>query len=281
MRITENCVQCLYEKQRALTDDESYLARVRAMLEGRAEEETAPWMVYRFSRLYEEFFGKPVPYRQIRQQFNDLVLSMEDGLRARIETAEDPLAAAMLYARVGNYIDFGALNRVDEAEFLALFDSAALSEHDSAVIAEFRKQCAEAERFLLIADNCGEIVLDRLFLEQMHREFPALKLSVMVRGGEVLNDAVAEDAHYAGIDALAEIVTNGLAAAGTFVDRLPAEARCVFDSANVILAKGQGNYESLAGQGYHIFYAFLCKCDLFTRRFGVPKLTGMFAEERG
>ena len=94
-----------------------------------------------------------------------------------------------------------------------------------------------------------------------------------------MNDVTEEDAHYTGIDRVADIVSNGAAVTGTVYDLLPPEARMVLDGADVILSKGQGNYESLSGQGRHIFYSFLCKCDLFQRRFGALPLTGMFIEE--
>ena len=172
------------------------------------------------------------------------------------------------------------MNQVDEATFLSLFDQAEMNSGEGEVMDSLLRQCQDARRFLLIADNCGEIVLDRLFLEQLRRRFPQLKISVMVRGGEVLNDVTREDAEYAGIHRTAEIVSNGLPIAGTVYRMLPESARTVMDQADVILAKGQGNYESLAGQGRHIFYSFLCKCDLFTSRFQVLRLTGIFTEEQ-
>ena len=100
----------------------------------------------------------------------------------------------------------------------------------------------------------------------------------MVRGSEVLNDVTAEDAAYVGIDSVAEIVSSGTSVAGMIHEMLPEEAKTAIDQADVILAKGQGNYESLSGRGRHIFYSLLCKCELFTERFRVPKLTGNFLE---
>ena len=96
----------------------------------------------------------------------------------------------------------------------------------------------------------------------------------------MLNDATEDDAHYTGLDKVAEIVSNGDAIAGTIYEMMPLEARTALDEADVILSKGQGNYESLSGHGRHVFYAFLCKCELFTSRFEVPLLTGMFVEEK-
>lgn len=279
MRIIESCAECLYDKQKHLTEDERYLKEIKDIIDNRGEDDTSPYLVYRFNKVYEKYFGRQTPYKEIKKKYNDLVLSMEDSVRNRIEASEDPLAKALLYARVGNYIDFGAMNHVDEETFLSLLDRVEWNDKDLDVIQTFVDQCKCARNFLLIADNCGEIVLDKLFLEQLHKRFPELMIDVLVRGGEVLNDATEEDAEYVGINELARIISNGLPIAGTVYAMLPDSAKEVVNQADVILAKGQGNYESLSKQGRHIFYSFLCKCELFTSRFGVPKLTGIFVEE--
>lgn len=279
MRIIESCAECLYDKQKHLTEDEGYLKEIKDIIDNRGEDDTSPYLVYRFNKVYEKYFGRQTPYKEIKKKYNDLVLSMEDSVRNRIEASEDPLAKALLYARVGNYIDFGAMNHVDEETFLSLLDRVEWNDKDLDVIQTFVDQCKCARNFLLIADNCGEIVLDKLFLEQLHKRFPELMIDVLVRGGEVLNDATEEDAEYVGINELARIISNGLPIAGTVYAMLPDSAKEVVNQADVILAKGQGNYESLSKQGRHIFYSFLCKCELFTSRFGVPKLTGIFVEE--
>ena len=279
MRVEERCAACLYDRQRNLTEDREYLAEVAQIIADRGEEDTAPYLVSLFGQAYERRFGKKPSYRPVKRRYNDLVLSMEEAVRARIASAPDPLAAALACARVGNYIDFGAMDSVDEGTFLALFDEAELRGEDLRTYRSFLARCAGAERFLLIADNCGEIVLDKLFLQRLQKTFPQLELTVMVRGAETLNDATEEDARYVQLHRITRIITNGSAIAGTVYDTLPEEARNSFDRADVILAKGQGNYESLCGQGRNVFYSFLCKCELFTSRFQVPKLTGIFREE--
>lgn len=279
MRIIESCAECLYDKQKHLTEDEKYLKEIKDIIDNRGEDDTSPYLVYRFNKVYKKYFGRQTPYKEIKKKYNDLVLSMEDSVKNRIDASEDSLAKALLYARVGNYIDFGAMNHVDEETFLSLLDGVEWNDKDYRVIQSFVEQCKCASNFLLIADNCGEIVLDKIFLEQLHKSFPELKINVLVRGAEVLNDATEEDAEYVGINELARVISNGLPIAGTVYDMLPESAKEVVNQANVILAKGQGNYESLSKQGRHIFYSFLCKCELFTSRFGVPKLTGIFVEE--
>ena len=111
------------------------------------------------------------------------------------------------------------------------------------------------------------------------KRFPQLSVKILVRGKEVLNDATMEDAIYTGMDRIGEVLAGGEAVAGVVYDMLPQDLKTVLDETDVILAKGQGNYETMSGQGRHIFYAFLCKCDLFVNRFQVPRLTGMFVEE--
>ena len=201
-------------------------------------------------------------------------------MRKKIEESDDPLAAALVFARIGNYIDYGAMHDVDEETFLSLFDNARLQEKDMPAYESFLRNCKDAATFLLIADNCGEIVLDKLLLEQLKLRFGQLTLQVLVRGDDVLNDVTREDAVYTGIDRIAQVFSNGKAVAGTVYEMMPEDARHALDNADVILAKGQGNYESLSGQGRHLFYAFLCKCDYFTSQFSVPLLTGMLIEEK-
>ena len=281
MRVNDQCAACLLDKQEHKTNDPEYLEKVERILKNRKENDTAPYLVYLFNQAYERRFGKTEPYKEIKRTYNDYVLSLEDAIRLRIESDCTPLAASFAYARIGNYIDFGAMNQVDSNTFMDLLSSARVSEPDLPVLESLIRECGSANRFLLIADNCGEIVLDKLFLEQVKKQFPKIQISVLVRGEEVLNDVTCEDARYVGLDSIAEIISNGSSMAGTVYEMLPDDAKAAMDHADVILAKGQGNYETLSGQGRHIFYSLLCKCELFTNRFKVPKLTGLLIEENG
>lgn len=280
MRVIESCAECLYNRQLRKTDNKECLAEIKAVIDNRTDDDPAPYLVYRFNQIYLKYFGCVASFRDEKIKYNDLVLSMEDALREEINRSDDPLLTAFSYARAGNYIDFGALSDVDEKTFLSLLEHEELSDNDLQTFEAFTGQCETAGSLLLLADNCGEIVLDKLFLEQLKKQYPQLKLSVMVRGGEVLNDATVEDAEYAGIDCIAEIISSGIGVSGTVYKMLSNEAKSALDNAEVILSKGQGNYEALSGQGRHIFYSFLCKCERFTNRFGVPRLTGIFVEEK-
>ena len=156
MRISESCAKCLYDRQAAKTDNKEYLAEIRALLDNRGEDDTSPFMVYQFNKVYERYFGRGADYRQVKKKYNDLVLGMEERLREEIEACEDPLAKALIMSRIGNYIDFGAMDSVDDGTFLGLFGDAGMSESDRITYRSFLNECAEGRMFLLVCDNCGE-----------------------------------------------------------------------------------------------------------------------------
>lgn len=278
MKLTAYCEDCLIRGQKKKTDDPEYLAWVQKTLDERQEEDSAPYMVYLFNQEYAVRFGSVHSFQKEKKEYNELALSMEEPLRKRIESADDPLLESILLARLGNYIDFGAMNNVDQDTFLSLFDNVSASENDLKTYSQFLSDLEQAETFCLIADNCGEIVLDRMMCDEIAKRFPHLQINVMVRGAEVLNDAMAEDALNAGFEK-EQIVSNGNGAAGTVKKLLSKEALDLLETADVILAKGQGNYETMSGMKRRLYYSFLCKCPLFIERFHARRLEGMFRME--
>ena len=270
MRVIESCAECLYNRQLRLTDNQAYLAEIRDIIDNRGQDATAPYLVYRFNQTYRKYFGRTVSYADVKKQYNDLVLSMEDALRGKINQSEHPLLTAFSYARTGNYIDFGAIRQVDEKTFLSLLERDEFSEHDLRTFDSFTAQCANADSLLLLADNSGEIVL-----ELAKNNIKTLNISVKNENLEDYFSFLAKEKK----EAAAHFANLGVPVSGTVYDMMSDEAKNAIDCADVILAKGQGNYEALSGQGRHIFYSFLCKCERFTNRFQVPEFTGMFIEE--
>ncbi len=287
MRLNSMCIRCLVDKQEAgiakFKDEEkntAYMKEIAKIIGESDDEASSAYLVYLFNQVYRRYFGEVKDYSEIKKEYNSYVLAMEDEMYQEIGEAKDPLAQSIVYARIGNYIDFGAMQHVEKAEFLELFQEKEKNLLDQSVYEDFLKDCQKGKNFLLLADNCGEIVLDKLFLRELKKRFPHLILSVMVRGEEVLNDVTIKDAEETGICTVAKVVSNGNGVGGTMVDMLSEEARQVLDQADVMLAKGQANFETLHGCGRNIYYSFLCKCDWFSGRFGVEKYTGMFLRER-
>ena len=112
------------------------------------------------------------------------------------------------------------------------------------------------------------------------RLYPSLEITAIVRGGDVSNDATMEDAQQVRLSEAARVLHNGTNVAGTWLEGISEEARKIIDSADVIISKGQANFETLRKCGKNIYYIFLCKCDMFARNFGVKRLTGMLINDR-
>lgn len=287
MRLNSMCIRCLVDKQQGriakFGDEErktAYMKEIAKIIGESGDEASSAYLVYLFNQVYRRYFGEVKDYTEIKKEYNSYVLGMEEDLYREILAAKDPLAQSIIYARIGNYIDFGALQNVEKKVFLELFQDQGKSRLDQAVYESFLKDCREGKRFLMLADNCGEIVLDKLFLKELKKRFPHLNVCVMVRGEEVLNDATVEDAKETGVYEVAEVIHNGNGVAGTMEEMLGEEAKRALEQADVILAKGQANFETLNGCGRNIYYSFLCKCDWFSGRFGVEKNTGMFIREK-
>ena len=218
-------------------------------------------------------------FRAEKDESNRFALARLDSIRQRIQSAADPVYAALQMAVLGNYIDFSALRGEVSLEKLDnMLSTAEAISLDSQSYAAFLQQLAGAKSLLYITDNCGEIVFDRLCAETLREKFPDLSITFCVRGGNAANDATREDALAVGIEF--PIIDTGMAVAGVPVELLEGQAKDALETADVILSKGQANVETLFGCGHNIFYLFLIKCQRFQTLFGKEKLTPMFLRER-
>lgn len=285
MRLYASCICCLLNKQeqklRNCRDEKKkteYMKELLRLAGKSGDEASAPWLAAQIMKVHEKYFGKTGSYADVKKEFNQLVMSMEEELKQRVLSQPDPLKTALLYARVGNYIDFSALEQVEKEEFLSLF------EREKDVLDEkeymsFSGEMQKAENVVYLLDNCGEIVLDKLVIQILKKRFPRANITAIVRGSEVINDATMEDAVMTGLTNVTEVIGNGDDVAGTILSRVSAEAREKIEKADVIIAKGQGNFESLYGCGKNVYYLFLCKCDWFMRKFHADRFQGMFVNE--
>ncbi len=290
------CVSCLFKKalehypedasREAILD---YHRRLGAYLADFPDRTCGPEIQERINAIHAAAFGdhsaeEIARYAVLKRHFNTLMMDFaaSEALPARIRAAADPLREALGYAMTGNYIDFGALGSVDEDKLRELLCGASdRVPADSPAYEKLLSRLREAERLVYLTDNCGEVVMDKLLIEYLCEAYPTLSITVIVRGKPVLNDATREDALRIGLDKLptVRLLDNGDGLAGTALARISPEARAALTAADLIIAKGQGNYETLQGCGLPICYAFLCKCALFASRFSVPLYTGMLCWE--
>ena len=281
------CLLCHFrrnvEKAQTLGDEKTATAFARALMElylSMPEDRSSPSVGPGTSELFQRFYGlDPDRFRQEKMDSNRFVLERMDDIRSRVRSAADPVYAGLQMAILGNYIDFSALQGEVSFEKLdEMLDNAKEMEVDRETFRAFCEELSQGKRLLYLSDNAGEIGFDRIFAEELHRAYPHLQITFCVRGGPALNDATREDAAAVGIPF--PVIDNGNTVPGTEISLLSAEAKNALNSADVILAKGQGNAETLLGCGYNIYYAFLVKCARFIDRYQKPKLTPMLVKER-
>ena len=257
-----------------------YMQRVLKIIAEAPAKYGAPVIVRTIQQLQEEMLGIKQEYAQIKQHYNAIMMQYEEQVLEHMAKSEDPIKTGIQYAMIGNYIDFGARITVTEEHLTELLDAPDRYVIDEKQYKELTTDLENAKKLVYLTDNCGEIVMDKLLIQQIKNKYPNLELTVMVRGAEVVNDATMEDAKQVGICDLVKVMPNGSDIAGTWMEEISEEAKNVLDEADVIISKGQGNFETLRKCGRNIYYIFLCKCDLFANTFQVPKLTGMLINEK-
>lgn len=288
MKIDLYCFKCqfgrIYELAKEQPDREKQVQFMRAcLLElGNAPDDDGITTATRnCTRRYKEIFGIEDRYAEEKRRSNEYAIAKLPDIRRRIDESGDRLRAALKYARVGNYIDFGALGgHVSYEELDGLIDRESKKEIDLTEYENLRRDLKTAKKLLYLTDNAGEAVLDKLCIEIIKEEFPKLDICVAVRGGKILNDVDMDTAKEIGLTDVARVISNGSDLAGTLIAEVSEEMRGELESADVILAKGMGNFETMWGCGLNVYYSFLCKCELYVRLFDVPRFTGMFINEK-
>ena len=288
MKLNSKCMACQLRKQEAKIrhfDDEDrkkqYMEEIHRRFDQPREEDCVPSISTELKKFYCSFWGVPMEdFRQINQEYDQLMLDLEDDLLSTIRYSADPLKAALIYARTGNYIDFAALPEVSKETALSLIKSENKDELDEQEYRNFCQDMKKASNVVYITDNCGEIVLDKIAIQILKKTFPNIRITALVRGLPAGNDATMEDAEFCGLTDIVPVLGNGSDVGGTWFHGISTHARELLQSADVILAKGQGNYETMHGCGLNIYYLFLCKCDWFQQLFQAKSLQGMFINEK-
>ncbi len=227
-------------------------------------QQSPPQIGQQMHRIIREVLNNPDPYLDIKRQFNQLLLDHYPELKRWVEQASDPFQMALRLSIAGNVIDFGPNQRFDIHQTLERAKSIMLAIDDSEAL---RRSIAKAHLLLYLGDNAGEIVMDRIFLETI--DHPNVYFAV--RGAPILNDALKEDAKTVGIDRIAHVITNGDDAPGTILANTSSEFRAIFNQADLIIAKGQGNYEGLCDSHKNIFFLLMTKCEHVAGHLGVKK----------
>ncbi len=271
MQTTLDCIPCIVrqtlEAARFVSKDKELhrqiMKEVLTTISKLDLEQTPPAFAQQIHRRLRTATGNIDPYRKVKKIFNRLAWEMLPDVRRRIALADNPFEIALKVAVAGNVIDFGINGNITETEVR----EAVVKVIDSPIegnIAELQKALHEARQILYLADNAGEIVFDRLLIEQLSLQ----RTVVAVRGKPILNDATREDAEFAGIDKLVKIIDNGSDAPGTILSDCSVEFLEHFHNADLIIAKGQGNFETLSSRPENIFFLMKVKCPVIASHTG-------------
>jgi uncharacterized protein with ATP-grasp and redox domains len=241
---------------------EQLLREILAVAAAMPFDQPPPVMGQLIHRRIRELTGIRDPYRAAKQQANEFAMRLYPDLKRRIDGAEDSFALAATLAMAGNIIDLGVKSHLAEEEVHSAIVEALEAKPDHAAVGDLRQAVASAHTILYLADNAGEIVFDRLLIEQM---IPS-KVTVVVKGSPIINDATVEDAEQAGLTKLVRVIDNGADIPGTVLEACSEPFRREFQAADLIIAKGQGNYETLNECGRtNLFFLLKVKCPVIAR----------------
>lgn len=273
MKTFLDCVPCFVRQAldsvRLVTDDENIHEQVlRNVLHvaGKMDLRQSPAAMGQYIHQHiRRLTGVNDPYREIKDRFNQLAMRLFPDLKARIQNSSAPFETAIRLAIAGNIIDFGVNSRLNESDVLKTIEHALIAPLNGNV-EEFSVAVRDAGNILYLADNAGEIVFDRLLLEQL----PSEKITMVVKGSPVINDSTMIDAETTGITKIVDVIDNGSDAPGTILGTCSETFQKRFAAADLVIAKGQGNYETLNDVEKEIFFVLKVKCSVIAKHIGCP-----------
>lgn len=273
MKTALDCIPCILRQTldaaRLVSDDPAIHSNIMRDTLGMLKEidfnQSPPAIAQIIHRSIRKQSGINDPYSQLKTKQNQLALEMIPILRDKIKASPDPLLLAARLAIAGNIIDLGVNGDLKLIDIQRAVDQA-LSEPFVGDAEQFRQAVNRARSILYLADNAGEIAFDSLLIEQLRAE----RVTLAVRGSPVINDATIEDAKEVGLDKLVKVMNNGSDAPGTILSDCDENFQQLFQQADLIIAKGQGNFETLSEEPVNIFFLFKVKCLMVASLVGQP-----------
>jgi len=245
-----------------------FIDAVAALIPQFSLDSTPPEMARRIYQVITNRYGAMDPYADIKVRSNRMALELYPDMEKIIAAADDRLLTALEIAIAGNIIDYGVKNNLDIERAIEQLLEEGFVKADRRVFdyEHFQNDLRSAEKILYIGDNAGEIVFDKLLVS----ELLALEKKVIfgVRGQPIINDAVMEDARACGLDQMVPVVSSGLDAPGTILPLCSAEFRDIFKRSDLIISKGQGNFETLSDEPANIYFLFKAKCPVVADKVG-------------
>lgn len=223
--------------------------------------------------LVERLTKKRDPFKKVKKKSNSIALRLYDKLKKRVRHSSDSLLTALELAIAGNIIDYGIQNTLNvDKEIKKILDEEhkAIKKESSKLFnyPKFKRILRKTGTILYIADNAGETVFDRILIEEIRNLYKDKRIIYAVKGKPIINDALIEDAYQCGIDGVAEVVSTGLGIPGTKLSLCSKKFRKIFKDVDMIISKGQGNFESLSEQKKPVCFLFMAKCSVVAKDVG-------------
>lgn len=253
-------IQTLFQKTFALLSRADYQTLTMPELGGET-----------FAEL-KQHIGNADPYLETRRYYNQLLYKRLPQFARHVNRAADPLELAIKYAIMGNVVDFSPLGGLSLDDVERYFDGIENRRLEIDDLQKMREDLQSARILLYLGDNCGELCMDKLLIQKLREAYPQLTVYFGVRGQPVLNDVTLLDASEVKMEDCATVVSNGDGSQGTALWRTSPEFQRIFQLADVVLAKGQGNYETLdQTDGKNRYFLLMAKCQVIARAIGVPR----------
>lgn len=217
-------------------------------------------------RIFRKYTGLNDLYADVKREFNAYILSIIKEIEITAKSSQNPFSTFILLAIAGNVIDFGHNSNLKKEDVSCVINSCFNQKLYPLAVEKMRKAVQGVRRILYLGDNAGEIVFDKIFI----RHLPAEKIIYAVRGRPILNDATMEDARQVGMEDVVRVIDNGSDTPGTILNDCSKEFVRTFNEADLIISKGQGNYETLNETDKPIFFLLKVKCETIAQEIGEP-----------
>lgn len=272
MRTQLDCIPCFIRQSldalRRISSDEITIQKaIKRVLKEVSEFDLSlspPEMGQVIHNIIREESGNSDPYYDIKKLSNKRALELYSDIKNKIIASKDPFISAIRFAIAGNIMDFAILLSWDRDRIEDSFSKAENQPIDMKVAEELRQDIKKAKTILLLADNAGESVFDKLLIEHL---LTNAKVYYAAKDSPIINDATVEDAIAVGLDRVASVVSNGTNAPGTLLHKCSPEFLDIFNSADVVIAKGQANFETLNQEKRSVYFLTQIKCNVLAQRY--------------
>lgn len=279
MKISRECIHCLARQAVEIADEATSDAAMQEEIIKRSLKElgemdfneTAPEIAYRMHQHAKNITGINDPYVRLKEQYNEIAKEIYERITEEkwLDKAADPFDMACRLAIAGNIIDFSVGLKLEPADIIKSVEDSIKHDIFGTGTAALREAAERATSIMYIADNSGEIIFDKFLLESL----PLDKVTYVVKGGPIVNDATMQDAVSTGVADMVRVIDNGHSAQGTILKDCSSTFKSEFSKADLVISKGQANFETLSDiKDKTMFYLLRAKCSSVAAAIGCKQM---------